>query len=36
MQVEARATVIDASVLTAEQRQALREALLAIKAAAGS
>jgi hypothetical protein len=35
MQVEARATVIDGSVLTAEQRQALREALLAMKAAAG-
>jgi hypothetical protein len=34
LQVEARATVIDASVLTAEQRQSLREALLAMKNAA--
>jgi hypothetical protein len=35
MQLEARATVIDVSVLTAVQRQALREALLAVKSAAG-
>jgi hypothetical protein len=35
LQMEARATVIDAKVLTAEQRQTMKELLLAIKSAAG-